>query len=192
VIWIFLGPPGAGKGTQAKLLAAHLGVPHISTGDLLREAIADGTELGRLARGYMEAGDLVPDDLLLGLVREALEGPAAKGCILDGYPRNTHQAEALTELAHTLGHPVCGVIELEVSEGVLVDRIAARARAEARADDTEETVRRRLRVYEEQTSPLVAYYRDRGLLHPIAGEGSIDAIRARVFRVAGNHEGRSS
>jgi len=191
VIWIFIGPPGAGKGTQAKLLAAHLGIPHISTGDLLRQAIAEGTDLGRLARGYMEAGELVPDRLLLGLVREALEGPATKGCILDGYPRNTSQAEALTEMVHEVGQKVCGVIELEVSEQVLVDRIAARARAEDRADDTEETVRKRLVVYEQQTSPLVEYYRERGVLRPVAGEGTIEDIRDRIFRVT-EERGRSS
>ncbi len=183
MIWIFLGPPGAGKGTQAKLLAEHLRIPHVSTGELLRKAVAEGTELGAKARGYMEKGELVPDPLLLGLVREALEGPAARGAILDGYPRNLRQAEALTELLHGMGLELGGVIELEVSEQVLVDRIAARARAEDRADDGAATVRNRLRVYEEQTSPLVAYYRERGALRPVAGEGSIADIQARVRNV---------
>ena len=180
---ILLGPPGAGKGTQARLLAEHLRIPHVSTGELLRKAVAEGSELGAKARGSMERGELVPDPLLLGLVREALEGPAGRGAILDGYPRNIHQAEALTELLHEMGLELGGVIELEVSEQVLVDRIAARARAEDRADDTAATVRNRLRVYEQQTSPLVAYYRERGALRPVAGEGSIADIQSRVRKV---------
>lgn len=192
MIWIFLGPPGAGKGTQAKLLAEHLQVPHVSTGELLRKAVAEGTELGRKARGYMEKGELVPDPLLLGLVREALDGPGPRGAILDGYPRNTHQAEALAELLHELGLVLGGVIELEVSEQVLVERIAARARAEDRTDDSAATVRNRLRVYEHQTSPLVAYYRERGALRPIAGEGTVPEIQARIRRVTGAGSGTPS
>jgi adenylate kinase len=190
LIWIFLGPPGAGKGTQAKLLAEHLGIPHVSTGDLLRKAVAEGTEVGRRARAYMEAGELVPDVVLLGLVREALEGPARRGCVLDGYPRNTTQAKALDGLLREVGQPLTGVLELEVSEQRLVERIASRARAEGRADDAAETVRHRLRVYGEQTSPLVAYYRERGTLRSVPGEGTVEEIQARIRRIASEEVGR--
>jgi adenylate kinase len=183
VIWIFLGPPGAGKGTQAKLLTEHLGIGHVSTGDLLRQAVARGTGLGRKAKGYMEAGELVPDDLILGMVREALEGPASAGCILDGYPRNPSQAEALDRMLAELDRRITGVVRLDVSEDVLVARIAGRAREEGRADDTEETVRNRFRVYEEQTAPLVDFYREKGLLVSVNGEGTIDDIQAEIRRV---------
>jgi adenylate kinase len=183
VVWIFLGPPGAGKGTQAKLLSEHLGIVHISTGDLLREAVAEGTELGRKARSFMEAGELVPDELILGLVREALEGPARVGCILDGYPRNPAQAEELAGMLAELGQELAGVIRLDVPEDVLVARIASRAKQEGRADDSEETVRNRLRVFEEQTAPLVGFYRARGSLTDVVGEGSIEDIQAELRRI---------
>ena len=178
MVWIFLGPPGAGKGTQAVLLAEHLGVPHVSTGDLLRSAVARGTELGRKAQSLMDGGDLVPDDLVLGLVREVLDG--RKGCILDGFPRTVVQADGLAVLLEELGLQLTGVLRLDVPEGVLVERIARRAQAEDRADDSEETVRNRLLVYEEQTAPLTEYYRERGCLMDVAGEGSIEEIQARI------------
>jgi adenylate kinase len=183
VVWIFLGPPGAGKGTQAKLLAGHLGIAHVSTGDLLRRAIAEGTELGKKAKMFMEKGELVPDALLLGLVRDTLEGPARGGCILDGYPRNLTQAEALDRLLGEIGQRLAGVVELEVSEQVLVDRIAKRAAAEGRSDDGARTVRNRLRVYRDQTAPLVQYYRARGALREVAGEGTVDEIQGRLRRM---------
>jgi adenylate kinase len=182
LVWIFLGPPGAGKGTQAKLLSEHLGVAHVSTGDLLRKAVAAGTALGQQAKAYMEKGDLVPDALLLGLVKEALVGPAKKGCILDGYPRNQAQAEALDRLLSEVGQSLAGVMELRVSEQVLVDRIAGRAQAEGRVDDSKETVRNRLRVYERETAPLVAYYQGRQALIPVAGEGTVEEIQLRLRR----------
>lgn len=185
MIWMLLGPPGAGKGTQAKLLAEHLDVSHVSTGDLLRKAVAEGTELGRKARSYMEAGELVPDELILGMVRERLtDGTAEGGCILDGYPRNRAQAESLERVLGEIGREIACVVDLEVPEDELVRRIAGRARDEGRADDTEETVRNRLRVYQEQTEPLVAYYRERGVLREVDGTGEIEEIAERIRGIA--------
>jgi adenylate kinase len=185
VIWILLGPPGAGKGTQAKFLAVHLGVPHVSTGDLLRSAVREGTELGKKAKAYMVAGDLVPDELILDLVRETLEtGDAPNGCILDGYPRNRVQAESLDEMLAEVGQQLGRVIRLVVPDDVLIRRIAGRAADEGRTDDAEETVRNRLQVYRTQTEPLVAYYEARDSLTEVNGVGSIDEVRRRIQRVA--------
>lgn len=184
MIWILLGPPGAGKGTQAKMLAEHLGAAHVSTGDLLRRAVAEGTELGRKAKSYMEAGDLVPDDLILGMVRERLRAGSEGGWILDGYPRNRAQAESLAGMVDEVGESIACVVDLEVPEDELVRRIAGRAADEGRADDTEETVRNRLRVYHDQTQPLIDYYGNRGLLRAVDGVGGIAEIAGRVQAVA--------
>lgn len=184
MIWILLGPPGAGKGTQAKFLAAHLDVPHVSTGDLLRSAVRDGTELGRKAKSYMVAGELVPDGLILDLVRETLEaGGAPRGCILDGYPRNRVQAEALDGMLGEVGQRLGRVIRLVVPDDVLIRRIAGRAADEGRSDDAEETVRNRLRVYRSQTEPLVEYYEGRGSLTEVDGVGTVEEVRRRIERV---------
>ncbi len=184
MIWIFLGAPGAGKGTQARLLAKTLGIGHVSTGDLLRAAVKTESELGKKARPYMESGDLVPDDLILGMVRETLEGPAVAGCILDGYPRNAAQAESLDGMLSDMGRKLSGVIELEVPEEVLIERISGRAQAEDRSDDTTETVRNRLKVYHDQTQPLIDFYRGRGQLREIDGEGTIEEIQLRILETA--------
>lgn len=184
MIWILLGPPGAGKGTQAKLLAEHLNALHVSTGDLLRQAVADGTELGKQAKSFMESGDLVPDHLILDLVRETLVAGSDGGWILDGYPRNRVQAESLDGMLGEVGQTITSVVDLEVPEDELVRRIAGRAADEGRTDDTEETVRNRLRVYREQTEPLIAYYGDRGALKAVNGIGSVEEIRDRIRGIA--------
>jgi adenylate kinase len=184
-VWVFLGPPGGGKGTQAELLSKERDLAHISTGDLLRTAMEEGTELGKKAKAFVQAGDLVPDDLILDMVREALEGSADRGCILDGYPRNTTQAEALERVLDEAGWKISGVVELQVAEKVLTDRIAGRAAAENRADDTEATVRNRLKVYRDKTAPLTDFYRKRGLLIGIDGEGTIEEIQDRIREATG-------
>ena len=155
---------------------------HVSTGDLLRRAVREGTELGRKAKGYMDRGELVPDSLLLDLVRETLQGrPAPPGWILDGYPRNRSQAESLTRMLEEIGIGLGGVLNLRVPPDVLVDRIRKRAALENRVDDTEETVKNRLRVYEAQTAPLVDFYRGRGVLREIDGVGTVEGVQVRVL-----------
>jgi len=181
---VFLGPPGAGKGTQAKLLAERQGLLHLSTGDMLRSAVAKATPTGIRAREFMNEGRLVPDDVVDALVAERLgEDDARDGYILDGYPRNLTQAEALDAMLARSGRPLHGVLFFSVEDEELVRRI--RGRAEGRADDTEEVVRERLRVYQEQTAPLVAHYRERGLLEEIDGRGTIDDVRAAVDAAVG-------
>jgi len=163
---IFLGPPGAGKGTQAQLLAQQLGVPHIATGDILREAIAAGSELGQKAQAYVERGELVPDTLLADLIRERLNQPdAQQGWILDGFPRNVNQAQFLEQLLGELGQQYDRVLNLDVPDEVLVERLLARGRK----DDTEATIQRRLDVYREQTAALIDYYRQRDSFCTIDG-----------------------
>jgi adenylate kinase len=174
---LFLGPPGAGKGTQAAKLAAALGIPHISTGAMLREAVADGTELGKQAAAIMVSGELVPDDLVVAMVRERLgREDAASGYILDGFPRNAAQAEALK--AALGGDAIETAVLLEVDEGEIVDRLTRRAAEEGRADDNEETIRRRIAVYREETAPLVAAYGAKVVR--VDGVGTVDEVLARI------------
>jgi len=205
---ILLGPPGSGKGTQAKILLEDLGIPQISTGDMLREAVKNGTPLGQEAKGFMDRGGLVPDAVIIGLVRERLRMPdCAKGYILDGFPRTLAQAEALQVTLEGLGQGLDRVLSLEVPDEELIGRIAGRrtcrkcgamyhvrfspSRSEGicdacggetyqRGDDLEETVRRRLEVYAEQTAPLIRYYDAQGLLRRISGIGKIGEITARM------------
>lgn len=179
---LFLGPPGAGKGTQAGMLATALGVPHISTGAMLRDAVAAGTDLGRRADAIMEAGDLVPDDLVVAMVAERLgRSDAACGYLLDGFPRNVAQAEALDA---ALGEGRLEVaLLLDADEDELVRRLLERARLEGRADDNEETIRNRQRVYASETAPLVEYYPPHGVdVVSVDGLGSIDEVFSRVVR----------
>jgi adenylate kinase len=179
---VLLGPPGSGKGTQAVLLKERLGVPHISTGDLLRAAVAAGSTLGLKAKEAMDAGELVSDQLMLGLIEERMGSDDVKaGYILDGYPRNLAQARALDELLGRLEMPVQKALALVVDEEHIVARIAKRAAEEGRSDDSEEVVRNRLAVYREQTAPVTGHYKSAGLLAEIDGIGSIGEIHQRLL-----------
>ena len=181
---VFLGPPGAGKGTQARELAREWGVAHLATGDMLREAIAGDTALGRRAKGYYDRGELVPDDLVIGMLGERLQAPdAARGFILDGFPRTIAQAEALERLLKDLGQDLERVVFFDVSEPELLRRLTARRAVEQRADDAEATVRNRLTVYATQTEPLLQYYRNRARLVAVRAEGAVEDIRGAIRRI---------
>ncbi len=174
---ILLGPPGAGKGTQAELIRDTLEVPHISTGDLLRTAVEAESELGLQAKGYMDRGELVPDALVVDLIRERLTKDAADGFLLDGFPRNVAQGETLEELLQERKIGVDHVISLSVPVEELVSRLLGRGRS----DDNEEVIRERLAVFEEETSPLCEFYRTRGVLREIDGMGSPEEISRRII-----------
>jgi adenylate kinase len=178
---VLLGAPGSGKGTQAARLKDYLQVPHISTGDLLRAEVAAGSPLGREAKEIMARGDLVSDAILLGMLEDRLSRPdIANGFILDGYPRNLAQASALGELLGRIGQPIDCAVQLDVDNDLLVERIAGRAKAEGRADDNPESVRKRLAVYSAQTAPVVEYYRQNGMLTTVDGVGSLDEVFQRI------------
>lgn len=205
---VFLGPPGAGKGTQAEFVVKRFGIPQISTGDMLRQAVAQGTELGLKAREYMDAGLLVPDDVVIGIVRERLKDDDCRGgFILDGFPRTTAQAEALEKVLEEVGYPLTAVLNFSVSEDLLVRRLSLRRTCREcgriyhlennpprvpgkcdvcggelmqRSDDSEETVRRRLAVYREQTQPLIEFYRQRGLLVDIDAARPVESVKDQV------------
>ena len=183
---ILLGPPGCGKGTQGAILSRHLGIPRVSTGDLLRAAVRDGTPLGKNAQSYMDQGLLVPDDIILGLIEEVLGSPQAKsGMIMDGFPRTTAQAEAVDRLLGARQMQIDKVLNFEVPDDELVRRMQGRAAKEARADDTLEAFQQRLVVYREQTAPLIDYYRKRGKLADVPGLGTVDEIAARARKAVG-------
>ena len=176
-----LGPPGAGKGTQASRLAGHLGVPHIATGDLLRQAAEAGTPRGLQARHYMDAGELVPDHLVDELVRERIHRPDAEvGFVLDGAPRTLRQAEMLDAALSVLGRPIQRVVLLEVPPARIIERTARRGALAHRRDDRSEIVANRLRVYHAESPPLTEYYRSRGLLVSIDGVGTVDQVARRI------------
>lgn len=177
---LIMGPPGAGKGTQAAIICERLGVPHISTGDIFRANLAEGTPLGIEAKKYMDAGEYVPDSVTNNMVRERLkESDARAGFLLDGYPRTVAQ---VAELDGMLGStPLDKVIELTADTDEVVRRLLNRAQEQGRADDTEEVIRRRLEVYEEQTAPLTALYRDRGNLVKVDGLGDVNDVTSRIF-----------
>jgi adenylate kinase len=183
---VLLGPPGAGKGTQAKLLSARLGVPAISTGDIFRANVAEGTELGRTAKEYMDAGKYVPDSVTNAMVRARLVQPdAAQGFILDGYPRTADQVRELDAMLGDADTRLDAVLEITADVEELVRRLSVRAGVEGRSDDSEDVVRTRQEVYREQTAPLVQLYSQRGLLRSVDGLGAIDEVTGRLVAALG-------
>jgi len=180
---VLLGAPGSGKGTQAARLKSDLGVPHISTGDMLRAAVAAGTPTGLKAKAVMDAGQLVSDDILLAMLEERLAQPdTGAGFILDGYPRNLAQADALERLLARIGQPLDAVVKLEVPNETIIGRCEIRYAAEHRKDDDPAVVRDRLKVYAEQTAPVADFYASRGTLQVVDGVGALDEVTARVKR----------
>ncbi len=210
---VLLGAPGAGKGTQAKKLVEKYGIPQISTGDILRKAVADGTPLGKEAKSYMDKGELVPDSVVIGLVKEKLTGDDCKnGFILDGFPRNTAQAEVLDKVLEETNIPLQVALCVDVDMDILMKRLTGRRTCRQcgqmyniyfsspqkegvcdkcggelyqRDDDKEETIRRRLEVYEAQTAPLIEYYKNKGILKTVQGTGDIDEIFAGICSILG-------
>ncbi|HEX2806163.1 MAG TPA: adenylate kinase [Kineosporiaceae bacterium] len=178
---VLLGPPGAGKGTQAKRLAERLEIPAISTGDIFRANVSAETELGRAAKHYMDAGEYVPDTVTNDMVRARLSEPdATKGFLLDGYPRTTAQVEVLDRVLAETGVTLDAVVELTADPEAVVGRLLKRAEIEGRADDTEDVIRRRLEVYAEQTAPLTQLYESRGLVRWVDGMGAVDDVTDRL------------
>ncbi|WP_101926383.1 MULTISPECIES: adenylate kinase [Luteimonas] len=186
---VLLGAPGSGKGTQAARLKEHLQVPHISTGDLLRAEVAAGSPLGLQAKEVMARGDLVSDDILLGMLEDRFSRDDTRtGFILDGYPRNLAQAAALDALLAKLGQKFDAAVQLEVDNEQIIDRLAGRAQAEGRADDSPESVRHRLNVYDQQTAPVIAFYRDHDQLTVVDGVGSLDEVFQRILAAIGRDQ----
>jgi len=178
---VLIGPPGSGKGTQAKRLVDYLQIPHLSTGELLREAIAKDTSLGRLAAQYMDHGRLVPDPLVLAMVGEKLQEPQfSRGCLFDGFPRTLQQARALEESLQQRGTPLDMALELRADEDELIARMLKRAAAERRTDDNPETIAHRMEVFRQQTTPLLDYYRFRELLVTVDAMGTPDEVFDRI------------
>lgn len=211
---VLVGPPGAGKGTQAQFIAAHLSIPHISTGDIFRYNVANNTELGVKAKQYMDKGDLVPDEITVAMVRDRLgEDDAAGGFLLDGFPRNVPQAETLKKILAEMGTPLTMVLELEVDEDEVVRRLSGRRTCRKcgnvqhvdngdacekcsgelfqRDDDKEEVIRHRLEVYKEQTAPLVSFYSDEGILAGVDATGRVEDVTSRSLAALEPHAGLS-
>lgn len=181
---ILLGPPGAGKGTQAVRIAERLGIPAISTGEIFRQNMAEGTELGTRAKAYMDRGEFVPDSVTNPMVKARLAAPDARGgFLLDGYPRTLEQAHVLRDILADLGIPLDMVLEIEVDEDEVVSRMLHRAEELHRTDDTEPVMRHRLEVYHDQTEPMATYYADQDLLEVVDGTGTIDEVSGRIHRL---------
>ncbi len=213
---ILLGPPGAGKGTQAALIVAHYGIPHVSTGDILRANVRDGTELGREAKRFMDAGDLVPDDVIIGMVGDRITGPdTAEGFLFDGFPRTVPQAQALERLVNEVGTPIDVAVRLVVDQADVVNRLTGRRTCEGcgaiyhlvhnppqqegrcdgcsaalvqRGDDHEDVVLNRLEVYRTQTAPLEHFYWERGMLRDIEAVGTVEQVTERALGVLADYE----
>lgn len=180
---IFMGPPGAGKGTQADRIKEKYKIPQISTGEILREALKNATPLGLEAKKYMDAGDLVPDSVVIGIIQERLkEKDCANGFLLDGFPRTAEQAEALSKILSSMNLKLDAAVNLEVPENELVTRLLSRAQKEGRSDDNESTIRNRLKNYLDKTHPLIEYYKGKGLLKEINGLGSVEEITQQIFK----------
>lgn len=183
---IFLGPPGAGKGTQAKIFLDRSGIVQISTGDILRAAVSKGTELGIKAKGFMDKGELVPDSVVIGIIEQRIqESDCKKGFVLDGFPRTIEQAKALDAILAKLGIALNHVINFEVGDEELVKRLLGRAAAEGRSDDNPESIKNRLQVFKDKTQPLISYYEERKILRHIAGTGTTGEIADKVKSVVG-------
>lgn len=181
---VLLGAPGSGKGTQAKLLKNEFNIPHISTGDLLRAAVAAKTDLGLAAKIVMDKGQLVSDEIVLGMLKERLAQDDAKsGFILDGFPRNLVQADMLDKLLVEINMPAQHAVLIEVNPDEVVERIAKRAEIEGRTDDTEEIVRDRIEIYENQTAPVIDHYKNHEILSEVLGTGGIDEVQHRILSV---------
>ena len=181
---VLLGAPGSGKGTQAARMVERLGVPHISTGVLLRNAAKRGTELGLKAKSLTDRGELVPDDIMTDMIEERLSRPdVANGFILDGYPRNLSQAKSLDSMLERLGQPANEAIQIDVDPEQIIKRLAGRANKEQRSDDAAEVVRNRMRVYHEQTAPVIDYYEGRGMLTHVLGDGPVEVVLERILSV---------
>ncbi len=178
---LFMGPPGAGKGTQAVVISKELGIPQISTGDILRAAIKSGTEMGKAASQFINEGKLVPDEVVIGIVKDRLKEPdTEKGYILDGFPRTLEQAEALKKMLADMGMTLDRALNLEVPDEEIIGRLLSRAQKEGRADDTEPVIRKRLETYNNSTLPLIEYYENESILRKIDGLGTPDQITDRI------------
>ncbi|HSG32318.1 MAG TPA: adenylate kinase [Thermodesulfobacteriota bacterium] len=183
---IIFGPPGAGKGTQAVNIVEKYGVAHISTGDILRGAVKNGTELGQKAKEYMDKGELVPDELIIGIIKDRIkEQDCQGGFLLDGFPRTIAQANALETMLSNEGLEIDSVVSVEVQDSEIITRILKRAEEEGRADDTEDVVKNRLQVYRNQTEPLKDYYKEKGKLSEVDGIGSVDEVFSRIAGTIG-------